>query len=88
MTRGFSKYIWPLELPNHDLSDRVDKARHALAIDEERTAFAPELWEESDSSLPSSTKQETLSQVCSPAFMPTWAAAIRTTRSRMFRSAG
>jgi len=25
MTRGFSKYIWPLELPNHDLSDRIDK---------------------------------------------------------------
>jgi len=63
MTRGFSKYIWPLELPNHILSSRVDKARHALAIDEERTAFAPELWEESDSPQPSSTKQETLSQV-------------------------
>ena len=63
LTRGFSKYIWPLELPNHTLSNCVDKARHALAIDEERTSFAPELWEESDSSLPSSTKQETLSQV-------------------------
>jgi uncharacterized protein (DUF2235 family) len=63
MTRGFSKYIWPLELPNHILSDRVDRARHALAIDEERTAFAPELWEEPDPPLPSSTKRETLSQV-------------------------
>lgn len=63
MTRGFSKYIWPLELPNHILSDRIDTARHALAIDEERTAFAPELWEESGAPLPSNTKQETLSQV-------------------------
>jgi uncharacterized protein (DUF2235 family) len=52
----------PLELPNHILSDRVDRARHALAIDEERTAFAPELWEEPDPPLPSN-KQETLSQV-------------------------
>jgi uncharacterized protein (DUF2235 family) len=63
MTRGFSKYIWPLELPNHVLSDRIDKARQALAIDEERTSFTPELWEESDAPLPSNTKQETLSQV-------------------------
>jgi uncharacterized protein (DUF2235 family) len=62
MTRGFSKYIWPLELPTHTLSNRVDKARQALAIDEERTSFAPELWEESDTPLPSSTQQETLSQ--------------------------
>src|SRR6266436_1023021 len=63
MTRGFSKYIWPLELPNHILSSRVDKARQALAIDEERTSFAPELWEEADSPPSSSTKQETLSHV-------------------------
>ncbi len=46
MTRGFSKYIWPLELPTHDLNPRVHRARHALAVDEERTSFAPELWEE------------------------------------------
>src|SRR5215831_16029212 len=63
MTRGFSQYIWPLELPTHTLSGRVDKACHALAIDEERTSFAPELWKESDSPLPSCTKEETLSQV-------------------------
>jgi uncharacterized protein (DUF2235 family) len=63
MTLGFSKYIWPLELPTHDLSDRVDKARHALAIDEERTAFAPELWNESPSVVPSNPKQERLLQV-------------------------
>jgi uncharacterized protein (DUF2235 family) len=63
MTRGFSQYIWPLELPTHDLSSRVDKACHALAIDEERTSFAPELWVESGAPLPSSTKQEKLSQV-------------------------
>lgn len=47
VTRGFSQYIWPLELPDNKLSSRIDKACHALAIDEERTTFAPVLWDES-----------------------------------------
>ena len=63
MTLGFSKYIWPLELPDHTYDPRVLKARHALAIDEERTSFAPELWEEAGGQLPSNTKDELLSQV-------------------------
>lgn len=47
ITRGFSQYIWPLELPNNQLSDRIEKACQALAVDEERTTFAPVLWDES-----------------------------------------
>ena len=47
MTRGISKYIWPLELPNHALDRaRVIRACQALALDEERTTFHPELWNE------------------------------------------
>ncbi|QWG13415.1 DUF2235 domain-containing protein [Bradyrhizobium sediminis] len=47
MTRGISRYIWPLELPNHALDrDRVMRACQALALDEERTTFHPELWDE------------------------------------------
>ena len=47
MTRGISKYIWPLELPSHTLDRaRVMRACHALALDEERTTFHPELWNE------------------------------------------
>ncbi|MDP3693971.1 DUF2235 domain-containing protein [Bradyrhizobium sp.] len=47
MTRGISKYIWPLELPNHALDrTRVTRACQALALDEERTTFHPELWNE------------------------------------------
>jgi uncharacterized protein (DUF2235 family) len=34
MTRGFSKWIWPLELPNRELSTRVERACHALALDD------------------------------------------------------
>ena len=47
MTRGYSKYIWPLQLPDHELNrDRVTRACQALALDEERTTFHPELWNE------------------------------------------
>ena len=49
MTRGISRYIWPLELPTHTLPrDRVTRACQALALDEERTTFHPELWNEGD----------------------------------------
>ena len=49
MTRGISRYIWPLELPNHTLDRaRVTRACQVLALDEERTTFHPELWNEGD----------------------------------------
>jgi uncharacterized protein (DUF2235 family) len=46
MTRGISNWVWPLELPNRVLSPRVKWARHALALDDERTTFHPVLWTE------------------------------------------
>jgi uncharacterized protein (DUF2235 family) len=47
MTRGISRWIWPLELPSHTLDrSRVMRACQALALDEERTTFHPELWDE------------------------------------------
>ncbi len=49
MTRGVSRWIWPLELPNHRLDlTRVSRACQALALDEDRTTFHPELWDERD----------------------------------------
>jgi uncharacterized protein (DUF2235 family) len=53
MTRGVSNWIWPLELPNRILSQRVKCARHALALDDERTTFHPVLWTEEGESKPS-----------------------------------
>lgn len=47
MTRGFSKFIWPLELPKRQLDPRVLRACHALSLDDERTTFHPILWDES-----------------------------------------
>ena len=46
MTRGVSNWIWPLELPNTEFDHRILKARHALAIDDERETFFPVLWNE------------------------------------------
>ncbi|MET1110571.1 MAG: DUF2235 domain-containing protein [Allosphingosinicella sp.] len=46
ITRGIDDWIWPLTLPNYELSPKVLKARHALAIDDQRDAFQPLLWDE------------------------------------------
>ncbi len=71
MTRGISRYIWPLELPTHTLDrSRVMRACQALALDEQRTTFHPELWNELevppnefDPDKPRFIKDEQLSQV-------------------------
>jgi uncharacterized protein (DUF2235 family) len=46
MTRGIHRYLWPIELPNNKLADSVARACQALALDEERTTFHPQLWNE------------------------------------------
>src|SRR5262249_16553019 len=46
MTRGISQWIWPWQLPSCRLDARVQRACHALAIDDERTTFHPVLWDE------------------------------------------
>ncbi len=46
MTRGFSQWIWPLELPDRVLASEVRRACHALSLDDQRTTFHPVLWTE------------------------------------------
>ncbi|WFU16217.1 DUF2235 domain-containing protein [Bradyrhizobium sp. CB3481] len=46
MARGVSQYIWPLELPNRNFDTRIQRACHALSLDDERTTFHPVLWNE------------------------------------------
>jgi len=48
LTRGVDKWIWPLSFPELKLSTKVEKACHALSIDDERHTFHPVLWDESD----------------------------------------
>src|ERR1700730_8300830 len=70
MTRGVSQWIWPLELPERRLCDQVDRACHALSLDDERTTFHPVLWTERHEPPPPrdedgvyETKKERISQV-------------------------
>ena len=46
MTCGVSQWLWPLEIPSHTLDSRVQRACHALSLDDERTTFHPVLWDE------------------------------------------
>ncbi|WP_157219390.1 DUF2235 domain-containing protein [Flavisphingomonas formosensis] len=46
ITRGIDDWIWPLTMPNYQLSPRVLQARHALSLDDERDSFQPLLWDE------------------------------------------
>jgi len=48
ITRGIDDWIWPLSMPNYQLSDKVMRARHALALDDERDTFHPLIWDESN----------------------------------------
>lgn len=46
ITRGVDDWVWPLTMPNYALSTKVLRAAHALALDDERDAFMPLLWDE------------------------------------------
>jgi uncharacterized protein (DUF2235 family) len=46
MTKGIHQYLWPIELPDNHLSASIERACQALALDEERTTFHPQLWNE------------------------------------------
>jgi len=43
---GVNKFLWPLVFGNLRLSPKVDRACHALALDDERQTFHPLLWDE------------------------------------------
>jgi uncharacterized protein (DUF2235 family) len=53
LTRGIDRWIWPLSMPDNRLPEGVEIARHALALDDEREAFHPLLWNEINSLNPS-----------------------------------
>lgn len=40
-----NNFIWPFQMPNAQLSDKVDRAVHALSLDDERNTFHPKLWD-------------------------------------------
>jgi Uncharacterized alpha/beta hydrolase domain (DUF2235) len=48
MTDGWDRLVWPLSLRTFDLSAKVEKAAHALCLDDERNTFHPLLWNEAE----------------------------------------
>jgi uncharacterized protein (DUF2235 family) len=46
LTRAIDNWIFPLSMPDYRLNGHVECARHALALDDERDAFHPLLWDE------------------------------------------
>ena len=46
MTRAYDRMVWPLSAKDRNLSSRVQRACHALALDEQRESFEPMLWNE------------------------------------------
>jgi uncharacterized protein (DUF2235 family) len=57
VTRGIDDWIWPLSMPNYQLSPRVKRGRHALALDDERDTFHPLIWDERGETDPDHVKQ-------------------------------
>ncbi len=46
-TDGIDRWVWPLSMREQQLSPKVARACHALALDDERNTFHPLLWDES-----------------------------------------
>jgi uncharacterized protein (DUF2235 family) len=46
LKRGIDWVLWPMMFGDRKLSPLVDRACHALALDDERTTFHPILWDE------------------------------------------
>jgi Uncharacterized alpha/beta hydrolase domain (DUF2235) len=66
LKQGIDKYLWPLALEDRTLEPTIEKACHALSIDDKRRTFHPLLWDESDIGLyplRNHTDQERLTQV-------------------------
>ncbi len=46
--RGIDQVVWPMSFADRYFSGGIDKARHALSLEDERTTFRPVLWNEFD----------------------------------------
>jgi len=52
ITRGIDYWLWPLSMPDRFMSAKLKRACHAVALDDERNAFWPVLWDEQNVSGP------------------------------------
>jgi uncharacterized protein (DUF2235 family) len=66
LTRAWDMVVWPLSAKDRELSPRVARACHALALDEQRESFEPMLWNEEGMESKARLEEERLSQVWFP----------------------
>lgn len=64
VTRGIDHWLWPLSMPDRFISAKVTRACHAVALDDERNAFWPVLWDENECTRDG--KQQPIDQAWSP----------------------
>lgn len=64
--RAWDMVVWPLSAKDRELSPRVARACHALALDEQRESFEPMLWNEDGMQPKARIEDERLSQVWLP----------------------
>jgi uncharacterized protein (DUF2235 family) len=57
LTDFWNRFVYPFMFPDYQLSPRVLKGCHALAIDDERLTFHPMLWDERDEEDPDHVEQ-------------------------------
>jgi uncharacterized protein (DUF2235 family) len=46
ITRAIDYWYWPLSMPDRFMNHKITRACHALALEEERDAFQPVLWDD------------------------------------------
>jgi uncharacterized protein (DUF2235 family) len=46
ITRAIDYYYWPLSMPDQFMNQRITRACHALALEDERDAFKPVIWDD------------------------------------------
>lgn len=66
LTRAWDMVVWPLTVKDRDISSRIERARHVLALDEQRESFEPMLWNENGKPAAAMIDDERLSQVWFP----------------------
>lgn len=63
LTHAVDKWIWPLEFNEYRLCPLVERACHALSLDDERTSFHPVLWDERGQAPATNIADQRISQV-------------------------
>ena len=66
LARAWDMVVWPLSAKDRELSPRIARACHALALDEQRESFEPMLWNEDGMEPKARLEEERLSQVWFP----------------------